>query len=180
MNERPRIYVASLSDYNAGALHGRWIEVTDEPTIREEIAEMLAASPTAKVEGYPAEEWAIHDYEGFGPVRLSEFADLAWLVTLAEAAEGHGEPFLAWVAHEPNHNVDPMDFEQAFLGEWPSMADYVEDYWQQSGGMPEAPAGSWWHPTNYIDWERMGRDLETSGDVWTIDGPSGVFVFNNH
>ena len=47
--------------------------------------------------------------------------------------------------------------------------------------MPEAPKGSWWHPANYIDWDRMAHDLETSGDIWTADDPEGgVFVFDNH
>ena len=37
----PRIYVASLSDYNAGHLHGRWIDADQDPdAIREEIAAM--------------------------------------------------------------------------------------------------------------------------------------------
>ena len=50
----PRIYVASLADYNAGRLHGRWIDA-DQPieVIREEIAEMLTESKEPI-----AEEWA--------------------------------------------------------------------------------------------------------------------------
>jgi len=52
----PRIYVASLADYNAGRLHGRWIDA-DRPAeaIREQIAQMLAESKAPV-----AEEWAIH------------------------------------------------------------------------------------------------------------------------
>jgi len=43
--DTPRIYVASLADYVAGRLHGRWIDA-DRPieTIREQIAQMLAES----------------------------------------------------------------------------------------------------------------------------------------
>ena len=39
----PRIYVASLADYNSGRLLGRWIDA-DQPVedIHREIAEMLA------------------------------------------------------------------------------------------------------------------------------------------
>jgi hypothetical protein len=41
----PRIYVASLSDYNAGRLLGRWIDA-DQPAeaIHEQIAQLLAES----------------------------------------------------------------------------------------------------------------------------------------
>lgn len=174
-----RIYVASLSDYNNGFLHGQWIDVTDADTIREEIAAMLADSPSAKLDGFPAEEWAIHDFEGFGPLRLSEYEDIEEIVALAEAAEEHGGAFLAWAAYESD-NRDCRDFEDAFLGEWDSVADYVQDFWEQCGGLPDAPNGSWWHPANYIDWQAMGRDLEMSGDVWTVESTSGVWVFSNH
>jgi len=69
--DTPRIYVACLASYNAGILHGEWIDATDADTIREAIQEMLKGSPTAG-----AEEWAIHDYEGFGSIRLSEWEDV--------------------------------------------------------------------------------------------------------
>ena len=40
--DRPRIYVASLSDYNAGILHGDWINATDEPDeLQAVVNEML-------------------------------------------------------------------------------------------------------------------------------------------
>jgi len=45
----PRIYVASLSDYNNGGLHGRWIDLdgldaSDTGAVQDEIAEMLRES----------------------------------------------------------------------------------------------------------------------------------------
>lgn len=59
-----RIYVADLAAYNNGKLHGVWINATDDlDAIREQVNQMLAASP----EGF-AEEYAIHDHEGFGGV----------------------------------------------------------------------------------------------------------------
>lgn len=43
----PRIYVASLGDYNAGTLHGLWLQADQDPDdLHEQITEMLAASPT--------------------------------------------------------------------------------------------------------------------------------------
>ena len=59
--EPVRIYVACLAAYNNGVLHGRWIDAArGEDHIWEETRAMLAASPIPD-----AEEWAIHDYEGF-------------------------------------------------------------------------------------------------------------------
>src|SRR4051794_22832572 len=69
---RPRIYVASLSDYNAGRLHGTWIDTNQ--TVEEvggEITAMLALSPEPG-----AKEWAIHDHEGFGPYHVGEYESL--------------------------------------------------------------------------------------------------------
>src|SRR5713226_1168914 len=67
--DHPRIYVASLSDYNAGRLHGAWIDVDqDDEQIWEELNAMLARSPEPM-----AEEFAIHDYDGFGPLQLGEY-----------------------------------------------------------------------------------------------------------
>ena len=57
--EHNRIYVASLSDYNAGILHGEWVSFDDFSSageVWEAIRAMLADSPTAKAEGVPAEE----------------------------------------------------------------------------------------------------------------------------
>jgi len=65
----PKVWIASLSDYNAGHLHGAWVEADQEAdAIWEGVSEVLR---TSRVPG--AEEWAIFDYEGFGPLRLSEY-----------------------------------------------------------------------------------------------------------
>lgn len=54
--DTPRIYVACLAAYNAGTLHGKWIEATqDIEDIWKEIRDMLASSPEPN-----SEEWAIH------------------------------------------------------------------------------------------------------------------------
>jgi antirestriction protein len=67
MSDEIRIYVADLTAYNNGKLHGVWINARgDINDIWEQIKAMLATSP----EGF-AEEYAIHDYEGFGAYALS-------------------------------------------------------------------------------------------------------------
>ncbi|RYH20560.1 MAG: antirestriction protein ArdA, partial [Alcaligenaceae bacterium] len=56
----PRIYVASLSDYNAGILHGMWYDLgdfDDVDDVHAAIRAMLSLSPTALAERNPAEEW---------------------------------------------------------------------------------------------------------------------------
>jgi antirestriction protein len=77
----PRIYIASLSDYNNGKLHGTWVDPTRSlQEISKAVTRMLSSSTCQ-----PAEDWAIHDYEGFGDTRISENATLGSVRTLALA-----------------------------------------------------------------------------------------------
>jgi len=63
MSEEIKIYVACLAAYNNGYLHGEWIDATQELSdIYDQVNAMLKASPVEE----EAEEYAIHDYEGFG------------------------------------------------------------------------------------------------------------------
>jgi hypothetical protein len=48
---KPEIWVGSLSDYNAGVLHGIWIDAWQEPEeIQEQVSWMLRTSPTGNAE----------------------------------------------------------------------------------------------------------------------------------
>lgn len=166
-----RIYVASLSDYNAGILHGAWVDVTDADTMREQIAAMLKESPSASEE-CPAEEWAIHDFDGFGSLRLDESEDLDKLCEIAKAYEEHGEPLLAWLGYCRSNEVE--DFAEKYQGEWASLAEYVEEYHDDCGATKEIPEAF----KNYIDWESMAHDWDLN-DVLTLDSPEGVWVFSS-
>lgn len=69
MTTEPKIYVADLAAYNNGYLHGVWINAAQAVDgIQEQINAMLAASPVPD-----AEEYAIHDYEGFEGYALGEY-----------------------------------------------------------------------------------------------------------
>ena len=81
-----RIYVACLAAYNNGHLHGAWIEVSDEQTIWQAVQAMLYASPIEE----DAEEWAIHDYEGFEGAEVGEYFSFANVVELADYIRERG------------------------------------------------------------------------------------------
>ena len=69
MSAEIRIYVADLAAYNAGVLHGVWINATDPVrSIHEQIHAMLAESPQPD-----AEDFAIHDFEGFEGYAVGEY-----------------------------------------------------------------------------------------------------------
>ena len=76
---KPRIHVACLAAYNNGWLHGVWIDVEDDAdAVRDATNAMLKASPVAG-----AEEYAIHDHEGFGGVEIAEYAGVDKVVAIA-------------------------------------------------------------------------------------------------
>lgn len=172
----PRVYVACLASYNAGRLHGAWIDATqDADDIRQAVADMLAASPEPG-----AEEFAIHDHEGLGEIGEFESLDRVAELGQAVAAAGDNAPaLLAWLSSEPGR--EPADFDDVYRGSWDTLADYVESLWDDMGhnqAADKAADGQWWHPARYVDWDRMARDLELSGDVETIRHPGGLFVFS--
>lgn len=167
-----RIYVASLSDYNAGELHGVWITLPADD-LHEQVAAMLAASPTARREGSVAEEHAIHDSEGLGAV--GEYDDLDELNGLADVLNEHGGAYLAYRTYEGS-GATHEGFTEAYAGEYDSIEDYAREFIDDTGmlaGIPDTIA-------QYFDYEAYARDLELGGAVWTADAGGGcVWIFYN-
>jgi len=167
--DTPRIYVACLASYNAGILHGEWIDATDVDEIREAIETMLAKSRQPI-----AEEWAIHDYEGFGGIRLSEWEDLDKVAELGALIEEHGEAFAAYADHVGVDHATEEGFQEAYCGEWDSERAYAENLFDELylHDVPE-------HVQSYIDYDAFARDV-FMGDNYSVTGESGcLYVFHN-
>lgn len=165
----PRIYVRCLASYNAGILHGAWIDADqDADAIHEEVQAMLAASPEPD-----AEEWAIHDYEGFGAVRISEYEDFKRVSEIAAFIKEHGRMGLALLEHYCGDLEDAQRSVEDYLGTYASLADYAEST-MDGVEIPSSVAP-------YVDYAGMGRDMEMNGDIFTIElGFDEVLVFVNH
>lgn len=177
----PRIYVASLTDYNNGVLHGRWIEANeDTDAMHTEVVAMLRSSPTARQYGEAAEEWAIHDYEGFGELRLAEYDSLSHIAKIAAGITLHGLAFAAW-AHHVNSDDELLDqFEERYQGEWESATAYADDLLDQlDADRVVAETPEWLQPYLSIDATGFARDLELNGDITMIERPDGgLWVFS--
>lgn len=204
-----RIYVACLASYNNGTLYGRHIDAAqDADAIKEEIAELLRGSKypnvqvdcpmcggagcfnddkdapcldckeTGKVPS--AEEYAIHDHEGFEGIKIGENESIEKVATLATLIEEHGEAFVAFYN---NGSVDCDDdakawgeaFQEAYLGTHCSVEDYAESLADDVGLLSEMPENL----RCYFDFERYARDMVLGGDIWVTDGGDGVLVFSN-
>ena len=171
MSNEIRIYVACLAAYNGGRLHGVWIDATQELyDIQNQINDMLKASPEQG-----AEEYAIHDYEGFGGYGLGEYEGIEAVHEIACFLEEHSEIGGELLSHFGGSLDDATKAaEESYSGAYSSLADYAQELTEQTSEVPK-------HLEFYIDYEKMGRDMEMSGDVFTIEAAHDeVHVFWAH
>jgi len=177
LQPQPAIWACSLADYNAGLLHGVWLDADQEPAeLRDAVAGMLAASPTNP----KAEEWAIFEYEGFGVLRLDEHENLDTVSRLARGLVAHGPAFASWAEHV-GHDSDELDrFDEAFLGEWPSVEAYAEHLFDDLGyvDLIDRTIPSNLRPYVQLDSAAFARDLQIGGDVFTETARTGVWIFD--
>lgn len=157
--DHPGIYVACLAAYNNGILHGAWIDAAQEPeAIRDEVRAMLAASPVTG-----AEEYAIHDYEGFGSLRIEEYCGIERVSELAGFIGEHGALGAAVLDHFCGDLDEAREaIEDRYHGCHASLADYLQELTEETTTIPESLRP-------YIDWQAMARDAEMSGDLFTIE-----------
>jgi antirestriction protein len=170
MSTETRIYVACLAAYNAGYLHGEWIEVTDTDSINEQVQAMLKASPIPN-----AEEWAIHDYEGFGSYRVCEYSGFEKLCELAEFIQEAGEELAGeLVSHFGGDIKEAREaFTENYQGEFNDLGDYAESFSEDCGDLASVPE----RYRNYIDFDAIGRDMDLNGDIFTIEDGGKIHVF---
>lgn len=174
----PRIYAACLASYNAGILHGAWIDVDKNTTcdlLREFIDEMLKASPTPN-----AEEYAIHDYDEFPSSLVNEWGehpDLDAVCVATEALTTYGEVFEAALQIEDSvtYALEMCENGQYVGSSQRSPEDIVEDWLNDSGrfdGVDELFK-------MYFDFEAYARDLRLGGE-WSFVRLSGThYAFSN-
>ena len=164
-NYEPKIYIACLASYNNGLLYGKWIDANqDTSVLEEEISEVLAGSPMAD-----AEEWAIHDYDDFDDLRLSEYESLETISQVAENIVERGELFIE--AYKYTNSIDETIemLNDRFIGYYDSVIDYAEEITDIST-VPQ-------HLQYYIDFESLARDIELSGEIHTFEVDNQIAVF---
>jgi antirestriction protein len=168
--ETPRIYAACLSSYNGGKLHGEWIDCDrDSDEIMADIKAMLSRSPMVGIEA--CEEWAIHDYEGFKGLKISEYEGIEQVAELAAAVEEHGEAFAAYVECYGDSELD--EFEERYRGSYKSKQAFTEEHYSELIDTVEK-AGL---DPIYIDFETLTRDLFISGFTGVREGYEAVHIF---
>lgn len=175
----PRIYVASLSDYNDGRLHGAWINAAqDADGLHRQVRGMLVDSTLPD-----AEEFAIHDYEGFGPLQLSEYESLETVSVIAKGIAEYGPAFAHWATLVGTREPSDLErFEEQYEGHHESLAAYAEQLLEDLNYLDEldtfeARLPQSLRPYVRLDIEAFALDLLHGGDIMTGEGDGGIYVF---
>jgi len=129
MCEEIRIYVADLAAYNNGKLYGAWIDATqDLEGIQKQITQMLDESPEED-----AEEYAIHDYEGFGGYSVSEYEGIQSVHEIACFIEEYPEIAGELLSHFGG-SIDEARtaIDENYAGCYESVADFAEELTEDS------------------------------------------------
>ena len=163
----PKIYVADLAAYTNGKLHGVWINALAElDDIFDIIKTMLASSPERH-----AEEYAIHDYEGFDGCSLSEYQSVESVRDIAMFLNEYpdiGGELLAYFDNDIKQAQDAA--VEQYQGCYDSLADYAQVITEDTTSIPN-------HLQYYIDYERMARDMEMGGEIFMLKHNQGIHVF---
>lgn len=161
-----RIYVADLAAYNAGHLHGVWIDATQD-------LDAIHAEARKMFEGSPVEhdfETAIHDYEGFGNYRLGEYIGIEGAHEVALFIEEHGNAALAALEYSSDLEEAQNLIEDNYHGCYDSEEEYAEQLFSDCYDIPD-------HLVNYIDYEKVARDMFCDG-YFSVEGEGGLHIFS--
>jgi antirestriction protein len=179
MSDTPQVWLACLAAYNAGHLHGKWVDATDADELHEAAEQVLKSSP---VPG--AEEIAVHDYNNFSGAiihALGEYPDFETLARLGSLIEQHGRAFLAFcdaVVGDVTSDTIEEVFEACLCGEFDSEKAYAYEQVEELG-WGDIPAvvmiagqrvNVFEKLSGYLDWDAIERDLFYHGECVFKDG----------
>lgn len=166
-----RIYIANLSKYVSGKLVGQWIELPiDEDDLRQKINDILGSD----------EEIAIHDYENM-PFDVSEYDnvfDINNFIRFIKETEIPEEVVLHMMENYSGTNkfdiTNYQEREFLILHDINDYSDLAYELWSEVGYFPEITK----EVEKYIDWEKIGRDLDCEGE-WTLgDNKTAILILD--
>lgn len=166
-----RIWIGCLAAYNAGTLHGEWVDVEGDAEELEEAKDrILAASPEPN-----AEEWFIADHEGFGDL-IGEYTALEEVARIDAALTEAAEYVPMDAVRGYLDHVGGIDYidgcEDAYCGHYRDGATYAEELAEDIGDLPkDSPY------VRYIDWDAFWRDMTFDGYFEVDAGGGEVYIF---
>jgi antirestriction protein len=186
--DKPKIYVACLSAYNGGYLHGLWIDATqDEEDIIDDMKWMLSWSP---IDDDKCEEWDIHDHENFEGMfpkdkGLGYISKLANIIYKSEDMKA----IASWlnIAISRSEEIDEEklekfanNFNNYYCGKWQSKEDFCANS-DQTKHYLELEQLEKDHPfwSRHINWESVARELFFD-NYDAIETEGGFYIFKSY
>lgn len=120
----PEVWAGSWADHNAGVLHGRWIRADQTPEdIWADVQDMLATSTQPH-----AEEHGWFDYQGFGPLAISEQESVEDISRVGLGIAEHGDAFAHFADVLGRGAWGELDrFDELYIGHYQSVVTYAEE-----------------------------------------------------
>ncbi|TVP60101.1 MAG: antirestriction protein ArdA [Nodularia sp. (in: Bacteria)] len=175
-DDAPQIYVACLSAYNNGYLHGMWIDCTQEAEdIQEDIEWMLSWSPCRQYEA--CEEWAIHDFQNWHGIHLDECEGIEKLAELAQILSEHGEAYAAYYQYD-SIDASVENFQEYYRGEYESEEDFVYNQLEEQGLIDQLQEMG--ISSIYINLEAIAHDWFIDSYYSVEESYKKVYVFSRH
>ncbi|MBD2302242.1 antirestriction protein ArdA [Nostoc sp. FACHB-190] len=172
----PQIYVACLSAYNNGKLHGMWIDCTqDASDIQDDIEWMLSWSPCCNYEA--CEEWAIHDFQNWHGIHIDEYEDIEKLAELAQILAEHGEAYAAYYEYDSS-DATVENFQEHYWGEYENEEDFVYNQLEQQGLIKSLEDMG--IPSFYLNLSAIARDWFIDSYYSVEESYNKVYVFSRH
>lgn len=166
--KQPRVYIACLAAYNNGHLHGDWFDCDFE--LNDNIQKVLKTSPIPN-----AEEWAIHDHEGFGSYSISEYHGIDELVEIADLIAEHGEILPELIAWRGDIKGALEALEHYYEGKFESELDFAYYHVEQSVNIDDLPELI----RHAIDYDSIATTIFIN-DFHSIKLNHKFHVFSNH
>ncbi len=174
MANKCRVWVGCLASYNAGSLHGEWVDVDgDVDTLHEAVQAILKSSPSPN-----AEEWHICDTEGFGGIEIGRYESLTLVAATATLLDERGA---VCVKHAMGRGYtgckEISEFlEIAHMGHYESKQAYAEECLGVDEMSDDDPKVALL--LRYFDFDRyIHGELECAGVCFESDGDGGYHVF---
>jgi len=179
-----KIYVANLGKYNEGELVGSWFTLPHDIEdiyvtigVGQHLPDGTYKHGVEEEGGYFYEEWAIHDYEA--PFKIEEYSSISKLNEIAELMEDLDEDEIKcacaiWNNGSADNFEDAVEKlrDEARIWHEKDMADIAYAWHEETGA--DVDSGL----LRYIDWERVGRDMEIEGTFIEIEYELWVEIFN--
>jgi len=168
--ETPRIWIACRALFDAGTLHGGWVETIDADAARRTIATILQSSPDPH-----AKEWMICDHQHFGGLQVSEDDSIEELCRLGVCIQRYGEPFIAYAKLVGQKDATADGFDDRFLGHYACKEDYGKDVFDEAFPPESLPDGL----GGCIDYTKFTREVFACDTYAVPASGGGVYVFSD-